>query len=138
MVAKENVDELWRTQREAWGNLWSQLNDARSIVADLGRDLTGFDEIRQSIGDVHSQAAGLTPLNKGMLRAASNAINALRAAVPEIVVPQAAQSDYRNPTQYKYIPVGSPEHPGFRKTGIFIWLGLVIVAVVVMRLFLSD
>lgn len=48
--------ELSEQRREAWGNLWAELDDARKIVANLGRDLTAFDAARAKMGNVHLAA----------------------------------------------------------------------------------
>lgn len=85
----DDLGELRRARGEAWGNLWVQIEEARAIVARLGRDLGPFEAERVRAGNPYLIAAGMTRVDQGMLAATTAAIAALRAAVPEVVIPVA-------------------------------------------------
>ncbi len=81
-----DASELRRMRGESWRDLWEQLDQARSILARLGRSTDAFDRERAKAGNAYHVGAGITPIKQPMERATSAAIDALRAAVPEIVI----------------------------------------------------
>jgi len=122
--------ELYAQRGETWSNLWTQLDQARQIAASLGRDLTAFDASRAEVGDVHLATTG-QPITNAMLHATAAAIDTLRAAVPEVVIPRSPNSEYRNPIQY--VRARSFKNPAYRRF-FWAWVILMIVLVAVMRL----
>jgi len=84
--------ELRRARGETWGNLWEQLVQARTIVARLGRDVGPFDAERARAGNPYHVAAGMARIEEPMRVATRAAIDALRVAIPEVVIPVAAKT----------------------------------------------
>lgn len=80
-------DELQRSFLQTWGDLWEQLDQARAIVFRLKRDTAAFDAARGRGGDPYLVAAGIIPITQKMREATVMAIAALRACVPEVIVP---------------------------------------------------
>jgi hypothetical protein len=72
---------------EAWDNMWAQLGEARTIALRFGRDVSAYDAAyaRSGARVMHNvRGLQIAPVARD---AAVEAINALRAAFPEIVVP---------------------------------------------------
>lgn len=88
-----NVSELRRMRGESWRDLWEQLDQARVIVEHLGRPIEAFDSERARAGDPYHVGAGIMPITQSMERATRAAIDALRTAVPEIVIPKPRTND---------------------------------------------
>jgi hypothetical protein len=84
-------NDTQRARGEAWSSLWEQLGQARAIAARLARDVTAFNAARVRAGDPYVVAAQLAPIPPAMRSAAVDAIAALRAAIPEVVVPSPPQ-----------------------------------------------
>ena len=82
-----NDTELKRSRGDAWSDLWEKLQQARSITLRLGRDVTAFDAICARLQDPYMVAAQLGPIREEMRSSAIEAIEALRLAVPEVVIP---------------------------------------------------
>ncbi|HEY4178425.1 MAG TPA: hypothetical protein VGM90_16375 [Kofleriaceae bacterium] len=80
--------ETNRSYLDTWRDLWEQLDQARGVIIQLGRDSALFDAARVRAGDPLLVAGGVVPLSEPMREAARDAITALRAAVPEIVIPE--------------------------------------------------
>jgi hypothetical protein len=124
------TEELLATRREAWGNLWTQLDEARKIVAGLGRDVTSFDAARARIGaELYLVVAGASHFKTDMPDAAAAAIAALRTAVPEVVIPVSPTSEYRDPI--RYVHWGDPEARRSMVLRVAIMLGILFVLAVI-------
>lgn len=124
-------DPELQTQRgESWRDLWMQLDQAREIAATSGRDSSAFDQVRASIGNVHLAAAGMQRISPEMLANAGTAIQALRMAVPEVVIPVSPHSEYRNPV--RYVSARSFENPAVRWS-LVTWLLVIVAAVIVIK-----
>ena len=82
--------DLVQSYRESWSDLWENLTQARAIAVSLQRDIGHFDEHQARAGNPHHVAGGLTPIRGEMRVATRAAIDCLRAAVPEVVVPDPA------------------------------------------------
>jgi hypothetical protein len=101
---REELRALEREARTAWESLWDQLGQARELVRALGREVSAFDAARRSAGDIWLDAArvdlrtaygGHTTFtwHTAPIAPAKAAIEALRAAVPEVVISEPPPQD---------------------------------------------
>ncbi len=89
-----------REWSKGWQACWDHLQQARDVVAKRGRDVSGFDCARAAVGNVFTDAAsgkaacGLAEVTVTWRNApterATDAIAALRAAMPDVVVTKQA------------------------------------------------
>lgn len=80
---------MWRGDRamaRAWEAAWAALAQARAIVVGLGRAVPAFDELAERSADFDPRRVTFARRSTGIMVA--DAIDHLRAAVPEIVVPR--------------------------------------------------
>ena len=75
--------------------VWEQLQEARALVAAKQRDVTGYDAAREAAGDIYLPASGKAiqlgnavkiSWRNASTKPAHDAIAALKAAMPEVVV----------------------------------------------------
>lgn len=95
-LSQEVMDIWMRRWATGWQNVWEQLREARAIVAQKGRDTTGFDAALAAAGDLYLDVASGKAVRAGnevhvtwrnnSTVPAHQAIAALRAAMPEVVV----------------------------------------------------
>lgn len=100
-LTQEGVEQLKADARVAWEGVWEHLGEARAIVQTAGRGVAGYDRARAAAADIW---LGAFELNIGPWEStvggkrrtitwrnastepARDAIAALRAAMPEVVV----------------------------------------------------
>jgi hypothetical protein len=102
---REELRALEQEARTAWEGLWDQLGQARELVRTLGRDISAYDVARRAAGDIwldaaradrHTTYSGRTTIitwYAAPTAPAKAAIEALRAAVPEVVVSEPPPQD---------------------------------------------
>lgn len=94
---RDELRDLEHEARTAWEALWEQLGQACELARRLGRDVSGYDAARRAAGDiwldaarvdVHTAYGGRTTFtwHTAPIEPAHAALDALRAAVPEVVV----------------------------------------------------
>ena len=99
-VDPASLDRLADQACDAWYQMWQQLVEARAIVAAAGRDTSVFDSAREDIADLDIAKVDRGAWRLGFLsvertltyqaasdEAPTTAIEALRAAMPEVVIP---------------------------------------------------
>ncbi len=102
-VSQEVMDVWAREMAMGWENVWTQLQEARAIVVARGREVGAFDAARTRAGDIWNDVAvgkSVTVGNEVHMKwrsvptsTAREAIAALRAAMPEVVVMKQAPID---------------------------------------------
>jgi hypothetical protein len=133
----ELLSELQWQGAAAWERLWEQLRQARDIAARLGRDVTSFDIARKRAGDIWGGGTSLElgawqgagQRQRGRLvtwRAAPHeparaAIAAMRAAIPEVVIPKAPKDE----------PVVD-----LRKRPVWPWICLLVIVLFIVSRFI--
>jgi hypothetical protein len=85
LATYDDVD-VWQARGEGWSGLWEQLQQARALALELGRDVAGFDAVCARLENPYLVAARLGPILPAMRVAAVEAIDALRTAVPEVAL----------------------------------------------------
>lgn len=95
-VYADDVEQLAREARVLWEGAWEQLAQARTIVAGVGRDVSGYDDARASAGDIFHAVkveSQWDPVRSTTLtysapsvHSARRAIDALCAQMPAFVV----------------------------------------------------
>lgn len=95
-ITQELMDHFAREWAKGWQDAWDQLQQARDLVAKKGRDTSGYDAARAAAGDIYVDVAvGKAVRAAGEVHVswrnvptttAREAIAALRAAMPEVVV----------------------------------------------------
>lgn len=96
-VAQDAMDRWAYEWAKGWQDAWDQLGEARTIAMRFGRDVSRFDEARAAAGDIYVDAASGSAVQVARTvhmswqtrstEPAKRAIAALRAAMPEVVVP---------------------------------------------------
>lgn len=94
----QEVMDIWsRRWAAGWQAVWEQLRDARAIVVQHGRDISVFDAATSAAGNTYDidvatgkarQVPGAVQVSwqNTSTKPARDAIAALRAAMPEVVV----------------------------------------------------
>jgi hypothetical protein len=95
-ITQETLDAWGRRFRQGWESTWDQLKEARKIAVAKGRDVAEFDLALALAGDLYLGVAEGTAVEVGnrvhlkwknvSTQPARDAIAALRAAMPEVVV----------------------------------------------------
>jgi hypothetical protein len=134
-MTNELMGLLARQWAQGWERAWQQLEEARALVAQRGRDVKAFDAARAAAGDIWNDVAKGRAVAAGnsvhwtwenvSTQPARDAIAALRMAVPEVVVVQPAPLDASamdlSPTSHKVVQalqvVG-----GLALAGFVIWV----------------
>jgi hypothetical protein len=119
----DQLRELEHEARTAWENLWAQLGQARTIAQTLGRDTKPYDVARRAAGDIWLDAAAVefgpwqhhvaghrrsVSWRSAPVAPARAAIEALRAAVPEVVVADPAPQNLELRGAYKRVTEYGP------------------------------
>lgn len=118
-AAREELRQLEHEARNAWESLWDQLGQARNLARALGRDTTAYDAARRAAADIWLDAARIdvhSEYGKGSTytwrcaptEPAQRAIDALRAAVPEIVVSEPPPQELELRRAHKRITTYGP------------------------------
>lgn len=113
----QEVMDIWAVRwGEGWQVVWEQLKEARAIVAKRGRDVSAFDEARAAAGDIYINVASGKATRIGnevhvqwrnnSTQPARDAIEALRKAMPEVVVQQAPVNVDLAPSSSKLFEIG--------------------------------
>ena len=102
-VTQVLMDELTLQYAKGWETVWDQLQAARAICHKLGRDVRAYDTARAAAADIYvdvAKGSAAKPGNRVEIRwqnrpttSAHAAIEALRAAMPEVVVVKQAPID---------------------------------------------
>lgn len=111
---------------QSWDGAWEQLGQARALAIRLGRDVSAYDAaLARSGARVRDGVKGIVvaPVARA---AAHEAIAALRAAFPEVVVPQQPPA----PTT----PRSIPWRPGPMMVYRLMLLGVVVVVAVLFAI----
>ena len=95
-LTNELLAHLAREWALGWERAWTQLEEARALVMRRGRDVSAFDAARTEAGDIWNDVAKGKAAAIGntvhmtwqnvSTRPARQAVAALRAAMPEVVV----------------------------------------------------
>lgn len=104
------IADLQREARSSYEGVWENLGLARELVATAGRDVSAYDRARAAAGNIWSSAdvdaggwrGGVGPMHglgrsrqvyvaSAPIEPAIAAVTALRAAVPEVVIPPPTQ-----------------------------------------------
>lgn len=104
----------------AWDDMHGQLEQARAIAVRFGRDVTAYDAAYARTGVRTYDALGQLVIATIARTSAAEAIDALRAAFPEVIVP-------RPPPSRKVTPPWRPnllELLGLVALGTFLLLGI--------------
>jgi hypothetical protein len=109
----EDRAPLVQSRGEAWTALWERLGEARAIVVRLGRDLARYDDLRGHAGNPYMDA--INGLQSRLFNVAAEAIDALRAIVPEVTVPAAPREASAS---VGYLETVRPQHV-WRPSGMF-------------------
>jgi hypothetical protein len=89
------IDAFVTAFSKSWETVWEQLQEARALVAAKQRDVTGYDRAREAAGDIYLPASGKAiqlgnavkiSWRNASTKPAHDAIAALKAAMPEVVV----------------------------------------------------
>ncbi|MEO8841906.1 MAG: hypothetical protein ABI704_10075 [Kofleriaceae bacterium] len=107
-VNQHLIDAFVNAFARSWETVWDQLKEARAIVAARHRDASAYDAARTAAGDIYLPATG-TALDQmdrtvkitwcsASTKPAHDAIAALKAAMPEVVIVEQApiQVDLRS------------------------------------------
>lgn len=77
-----------RAPSETWVNLWEQLGQARAIAVRFDRDVAAYDAARAKASNPYLLVAASARITGPLRAIAREAIAGLRAAFPEVVVPE--------------------------------------------------
>ncbi len=119
----DEIRELEQEARATWENLWEQLGQARAIAKSLGHNVDAYDVARAAAGDIwlHAVEVSFGPWERvaggqrrtvvwksAPLEPARQAIQALNAAMPQVVISEPPPEDIDLRSGYKRIATYGP------------------------------